>query len=48
MVMAAVDLLEKNPTPNQKEIRDGPGWKSLPLHRLHEDLRVGSAGVSDQ
>jgi len=23
MVMAAVDLLEKNPNPNQKEIRDG-------------------------
>ena len=38
MVMAAVDLLERNPNPTEAEIRTGLAGQSLPLHRLHEDF----------
>jgi len=45
MVIAAVNLLEKTPNPDEAEIRNGLAGKSLSLHGLHEDFRVGGASV---
>ena len=42
--MAAVDLLQDNPTPSDEEIRRGPRGQPLPLHRLPEHRRRGPPG----
>ena len=47
MILAAVTLLERTSEPTDAEIRDGARRQSVPLHRLHADLRGGAPGVRE-
>ncbi|MFT3853229.1 MAG: 2Fe-2S iron-sulfur cluster-binding protein [Ilumatobacteraceae bacterium] len=46
MVMAATSLLQEQPHPTEREVRDGSGGQPVPLHRLpqHRQGRAGGRG----
>ena len=48
MVMAAVDLLERNPNPTESEIRNGLAGNLCRCHWIYEDFRIGGEGVSER
>ena len=41
MIMAAADLLRRNPHPSEEEVRDGAGGQPVPLHGLPQHRQGG-------
>ena len=39
IIIAAKAIIDENPEPSEDDIRLGSERQSLPLHRLHQDLR---------
>ncbi len=47
MVLAAVDLVIAQSEPYRRRHTHRPGWQSLSLHGVHEDLRIGRSRLSE-